>query len=138
MVVFSLMFVAAAISLYRLGFGDASLVYANIVNLIARIVFAVGFAKSFFEGKEGGKGLVSVRRALPSFGLVGLSFVCWVVVAVDGKRRDVERVVSVEGRRSLLSGDVVQHVGIGSALAVVWLSYWWMSSGRKRNLRPRA
>lgn len=137
MVAFSLAFVAAAISLYRFGFGDASLVYANIVNLCARIVYAVWFAKSFFSSR-GSKCLISVGRALPSLPLVLVSFAMWGAVVFDGKRRDVENVVSVEGRRSLLNVDVVQHVGIGSALAVVWLSYWWMSSGRKRNLRPQS
>lgn len=137
MVIFSLVFIAATISFYRLGFGDASLVYANIVNLSARIVFAVLFAKSFFA-RKGARGLISFRRALPSLSLVLGSIAMWGTIIYDGRRRDVEKVVSVEGRRSLLHASVMQHVGIGSALAVVWLSFWWMFSGRKRSLRPRS
>jgi hypothetical protein len=66
------------------------------------------------------------------------SIAMWGTIIYDGRRRDVEKVVSVEGRRSLLHASVMQHVGIGSALAVVWLSFWWMFSGRKRSLRPRS
>ncbi|KAF9451311.1 RTF domain-containing protein [Macrolepiota fuliginosa MF-IS2] len=137
MVAFSLLFVAAAISLYRLGFGDASLVYANIVNLFARIVFAALFTKSFFSDK-GAQGEVSLGRVFPSFSLFLVSLVMWGIVTYDGRSRNVEKIVRLEGRRSLLNATVIQHVGLGSALAVVWLSYWWMSSGRRRNLRPRS
>ncbi|KXN84240.1 Oligosaccharide translocation protein RFT1 [Leucoagaricus sp. SymC.cos] len=135
MVAFSCIFLATAVSLYRLGAGDASLVYANIVNLLARIVFGVVFAKSFFVGKGAGD-LFSIGRALPPISLLIISFAMWSTVSYDGKRRNVENIVRVEGRGSLLNVDVVQHVGIGSALALVWLSYWWLSSGHKRHWRP--
>ncbi|KAF5353438.1 hypothetical protein D9756_008112 [Leucocoprinus leucothites] len=137
MVAFSVVFIASAISLYRLGFGDASLVYANIVNLLARIVFATSFTKSFFPS-QGPESIISIRRALPSLSLVLVSLAMRGIITYDSKRRNVKMIVGAEGRRSLLNIDVVQHVGLGSALAAVWLSYWWMSSGRKRNLRPRS
>ncbi len=134
---FSVLFITAAISLYRLGAGDASLVYANILNLLARIIFAVLFTKTFFASK-GGRNLVSVRDILPSFHLLFVSFVVWGSVAYDGRSRDVERIVRLTGKRSLLEASVVQHIGIGSALAVVWLSYWWVSSGRRKSWRRRS
>ncbi|KAJ3562537.1 hypothetical protein NP233_g9508 [Leucocoprinus birnbaumii] len=137
MVAFSLVFIASAISLYRLGFGDASLVYANIVNLLARIAFATLFTKSFFASKGSGN-LISIRGALPSFSLVLISLAMKITIAYDGNRRNIVTIVGKEGRISLMNKDVVQHVGLGTALAVVWLSFWWMSSGRKRTLRPRS
>lgn len=134
---FSLLFITTAVSLYRLGLGDASLVYANIVNLFARIVFAVLFTKSFFTGKEA-QGLISFRRVFPSLSLLLLSLAMWGTIIYDGRSRNIEKLVRMEGRQSLLNTTVLQHVGLGSAFAVVWISYWWMSSGRRRNLRPRS
>lgn len=137
MVVFSLIFIVAAVLFYRLGFGDASLVYANMVNLLARIVFAVLFAKSFFARRKAGN-LISIRRALPSRYLVLISLAMRGVVAYDGRRRNIGKIVGMQGRSSLLHVEVIRHVGIGSALAVVWLSYWWMSSGRRKSLQPQS
>lgn len=138
MVAFSLAFIAAAISLYRLGFGDASLVYANMINLLARIVFAVLFTKSFFAGRGAGN-LISIRRVLPSLSLVFISLVMRGVVAYDGRRRNIRIIVDTQGRSSLLHVEVIRHVGIGSALAIVWLSYWWwVSSERRKTPGPRS
>lgn len=131
---FSLLFITTAVFLYRLGLGDASLVYANILNLFARIIFAGLFTKSFFASK-GGKGLISIRSILPSFSLLLLSFVLWGAIVYDSQSRDVERTIRLAGKRSLLEASVMQHIGIGSALAVVWLSYWWMSSGQRKSWR---
>lgn len=134
MIVFSLAFISAAIVLYNLGFGDASLVYANIINLIARIIFAIVFARKFFVGK-GSK--ISFLRVIPSYTLLISSLAIWGTLSYDGRLRSVERIVALEGRGSLLNAEVMQHVGLGITLAVVWLSQWWMSSGRQLNLRPR-
>jgi len=135
MVAFSLVFIVAAIMFYRLGFGDASLVYANMVNLLARIVFAVLFTKSFFASRGTGN-VISVRRVLPSPYLVLISLAMRGVVAYDGRWRNIGIIIGMQGRGSLLHVEVIRHVGVGSALAVVWLSYWWMSSGRSKSLRP--
>ncbi|KAF9054290.1 Rft protein-domain-containing protein [Panaeolus papilionaceus] len=79
MVLFSTLYIGSAIVLYRAGFGDASLVYANIINLSARIAYCINFAQSFFNGAvksptpdASESDLVfSARRAIfPSWGLV--------------------------------------------------------------------
>lgn len=130
MIAFSLIFIAAAISLYHLGLGDASLVYANIINLLARIIFGVLFARNFFGIKVAG----NFKRVIPSFALLLVSVVMWGAMSYNGRVKNIEEIVRLEGRRSLLNSTVVQHVGLGSALAVVWLGHWWMTSGRRRNL----
>ncbi|EEB87561.1 hypothetical protein MPER_15048, partial [Moniliophthora perniciosa FA553] len=44
MIVFSTIYISSAIALYKQGFGDVSLVYANIINLSARIIYVLIFA----------------------------------------------------------------------------------------------
>lgn len=46
---FSAVYVVAALALYRLGSGDAALVYANIGNLAMRIAHRALFAARFFR-----------------------------------------------------------------------------------------
>ncbi|KAH9477026.1 Oligosaccharide translocation protein RFT1 [Psilocybe cubensis] len=52
MVAFSFLYILSAITLYRTGFGDTALVYANILNLSARIVYTLRFASRFFDAQE--------------------------------------------------------------------------------------
>ncbi|KAF5326076.1 hypothetical protein D9611_000906 [Ephemerocybe angulata] len=45
---FSVIYVSTAMLFYRLGLGDVSLIYANTVNLSARIIYCLAFASRFF------------------------------------------------------------------------------------------
>ncbi|EKM74897.1 hypothetical protein AGABI1DRAFT_132740 [Agaricus bisporus var. burnettii JB137-S8] len=105
MIVFSLTFISAAVLLYRFGFGDASLVYANIINLIARIIFAVVFTRSFFMEKGS---TISFRRAVPSYSLIFSSLAMWGVLFYDGRRRRVEQIVVLEGREKSESNTKIE------------------------------
>ncbi|KAI0668325.1 Rft-1-domain-containing protein [Trametes maxima] len=65
MLVFSGMFVAAAVGLARgSGLGDAGLVWANVANLALRAGYAWAFVRRFFR-ERGAENAVGWRRALP-------------------------------------------------------------------------
>ncbi|KAF8645628.1 hypothetical protein AX16_007710 [Volvariella volvacea WC 439] len=49
MTLFSVIYISSAITFYNFGIGDSSLVYANIINLGARIIYALRFASVFFS-----------------------------------------------------------------------------------------
>ncbi|KIK09519.1 hypothetical protein K443DRAFT_644720 [Laccaria amethystina LaAM-08-1] len=48
MIGFSVVYISTAIFLYSLDIGDASLVYANVINLSARILYCLAFVMQFF------------------------------------------------------------------------------------------
>lgn len=62
---FSVGFVGAAVTFTQgLGLGDTGLVWANILNLLFRALYAWNFARTFFEARGSGD-LVHWRRAVP-------------------------------------------------------------------------
>ena len=64
---FSLGFVGAAVVLARgVGLGDTGLVWANVVNLWLRALYAWAFVRRFFGARNAGQ-LVHWRKAIPPF-----------------------------------------------------------------------
>ncbi|KAF9477448.1 Rft-1-domain-containing protein, partial [Pholiota conissans] len=57
MVGFSVVYVSAALFFYRVGMGDAGLVYANIGNLSVRVGYCVRFAARYFSSSTTSKSL---------------------------------------------------------------------------------
>lgn len=78
MLVFSGIFVAAAVTLSKgLSLGDSGLVWANVLNLCLRALYAWSFVRGYFAEK-GEKDLMSVWRCVPPAGVLfafGLSAV---------------------------------------------------------------
>ena len=76
MMVFSLIFIFAAYLFNQLGFGDSGLVYANVLNLLLRVVYSWTFARKYFMERGVGFGL---GAAVPPIGVLG-TFVCSYLV----------------------------------------------------------
>ncbi|KAG7097422.1 hypothetical protein E1B28_004768 [Marasmius oreades] len=127
MLVFSIIYIGSAIGLYRENYGDVSLVYANIVNLSARIVYVVVFAASFFR-RHSGTDYVKWRQVLPSPSLFIALLVSLVVIPASETKWHATQIVQTQGRRAVFNWAVLIHVGIGTALALVCLWTWWNSS----------
>ena len=127
MIVFSFVYIGSAVGLYRQNYGDVSLVYANIVNLSARIVYVINFSTSFFKRHQA-EGLLAWRKVLPSFSfLVALVSSLAIVRACETKLQTTA-IVQSHGRRGILDKSVLIHVGLGAGLALVSLAVWWRSS----------
>ena len=128
MIGFSAIYIGSAIAFYTLRMGDASLVYANIVNLSARIVYSLRYATNFFN--EPNSAVFRRRDTLPSRGLCVVSALSAVVIQLSQRRLGADKITSQLGKRALLDPSVLLHVGVCGSLALVCLGTWWRTSGR--------
>ncbi|KAJ8087062.1 Oligosaccharide translocation protein rft1 [Marasmius tenuissimus] len=127
MIVFSVIYIGSAIGLYRQDYGDVSLVYANIVNLSARILYVVLFSASFFRRHQA-EGLLAWRKVQPSLTfLLALASSFAVVRASEAKWQATAHIKS-QGRKAIIHRAVLAHIGLGAALALISLGVWWRSS----------
>ncbi|KIM40692.1 hypothetical protein M413DRAFT_72866 [Hebeloma cylindrosporum] len=128
MIGFSAIYIGSAISFYALGLGDASLVYANIVNLSARIVYSLRYATNFFN--EPKATVFRWQDTLPSRTLCVVSGLSAVIIQLSQRRLKADEIASELGKRALLNPSVLIHVGVCGLLALVCLGTWWRASGR--------
>ncbi|KAL1731892.1 Rft protein-domain-containing protein [Schizophyllum commune] len=112
-------FPATALGLYRAGFGDEALVYANIANLAARIAYCVRFA---FPA-----GTASLRDVLP-----GRIAVIACAVANMAIRASTSYVLGNAAYPWLLR--VAAHVAIGGCLGVACVVAWWAGDNMPQRL----
>ncbi|KAF9078048.1 Rft protein-domain-containing protein [Rhodocollybia butyracea] len=136
MVLFTLLYTTSAVALYRLQLGDVALVYANIINLSARIIYAWRFSNTFFIRNTGNTGnLLKWEDVLPPWSLVlGLAASALAIRSsemVFGATEIVQR----EGRMGILRRPVVLHVALGGILAVLCLGGWAWSARRFLSMR---
>jgi len=137
MIAFSVIYILATICLYRLGLGDASLVYANILNLSARITYCLHFVSTYFTNQDSLQHAFCWSDALPSWTLCITCTLSAVLLRLSRKQLDVERLATDLGRSAILNKSVLLHVGIGVALAITCLGAWWKSSGQYLDLSVR-
>lgn len=129
MAVFSCVFVVATAVFYRLGLEDVSLIYANIVNLVSRILFSAQFISQFYNEK-GGTGVFRWASVRPRGTFVGF-------VILSGSALQASAVVRMDGlkqNRPLESSSLRRigvHLGGGVALAIISSAVWWFQTGRK-------
>jgi len=135
MVVFSITYIISAIPFYRLGLGDSSLVYANIVNLCARILYCLIFVDGYF--KKATSAHFRFYKVLPPWELWVTSLTSAAVIHVSERRLNANELALQLGRRALMNVSVLVHVAIGSSLAILCILTWWISSGRYLNLPLR-
>jgi oligosaccharide translocation protein RFT1 len=136
MAAFSVVFVMATGLFYRLGFQDVSLIYANIVNLLSRIVFAAHFIAAHYN-RKGAASIVRWTSLLPHWSFIGLSVTS--AIALNTLPLDVT-LVRRGGFKALLHTSVLTYVGVGALLAISTGSIWWAQTGRHlvlpRRTRP--
>ncbi|KAJ3503584.1 hypothetical protein NLJ89_g8367 [Agrocybe chaxingu] len=144
MVGFSMVYILSAISLYRLGFGDASLVYANILNLSARIVYCLRFATSFFTrstptspSSKSPRPIFRWQDTLPPKSLFAISAFSSLIIYASNVRLEADVLTTRLGRAALANPSVLLHVALGVLLAVGCLLMWWVSAGRYLKLPSR-
>lgn len=127
MAVFSVVFISAAVTLYVFGFGDSSLVYANILNLSARIIYALRFTSAYFHYHRCDD-ILTWKNVMPRKRLLLVSSLSSLAIFLNNSRSNVSGIVAAGGRGALLEFPVIMHIGLGGALALTCMTVWWSSS----------
>lgn len=134
---FSVIYIGAAVQLYHWQLGDPSLVFANIINLSARIAYAVHFVSGFFS-KNNARAVLNWRNALPGWRLHLACGVSWTVVRWSERRLDVLGTVARgAGFSVLMSKNVLVHIATGGVFGLVCLGTWWWTEGRRHFVLAR-
>ncbi|KAG5650470.1 hypothetical protein H0H81_012133 [Sphagnurus paluster] len=122
MAAFSVVYIFAAISFFRLHLGDAALVYANILNLSVRIVYTASFTTSFFA-RRGARNLLHWRSVIPGTPFLAIATASAVGIRVSSVVFKIE----TAGKMTL---PVLFHVGVGGAMGLATIGVWWLTAGR--------
>ena len=136
MIGFSVVYISTAIFLYSLDIGDASLVYANIVNLSARIVYCLAFVIQFFA-KSSPPQSFQWTQVIPSWKLLAVFGLSATLIRISENLLGVIQIVEKEGRFALFKTPILIHVALGATLAIVCILVWWVSVGRYLSLPGR-
>ncbi|KAI6109981.1 Rft protein-domain-containing protein [Pisolithus sp. B1] len=131
---YSGLYILAATSLYKLGFGDASLVYANIVNLSARILFTMAFIFRYFE-KHMNSTPFGVADIFPDWRFLSTVAVSYAVISVNGSK---QRIVELSRRQALFTVPVLLHLLMGASMGLACVAVWWLTTGRRMIAKLKA
>lgn len=115
MLLFSLGFIAAAVGFNRAGFGDSGLVYANILNLCARVIYCWKFVREYFTANGGH---ISWKDAIPPKGVLAIFAISAIVTRWSGMM--YEDVV-------LLITHQKGHLVVGVGCVGICLATWCVS-----------
>lgn len=129
MILFSAVFIGSATLLFKLtNLGDASLIYANIVGMGARIIFCSAYADGWFkarqEKEENGGEVMRWRDVVPKTNVVLVIACARMLVRADEAR------VKLEDVGGGVSRGMLEHLGVGAGLGLVCVGVWSMVDGR--------
>jgi len=133
MAAFSVIYILAAVSFFRSRLGDASLVYANILNLAVRIIYTATFITSFYARRRV-RHLLHWKAARPSMSFILSVIVSAVLIKISAYVLKIETMINGAGRISLTHIPVLIHIAVGFILGLVNVGVWWISSGRRLSL----
>ncbi|THV08144.1 Rft-1-domain-containing protein [Dendrothele bispora CBS 962.96] len=135
MVLFSVVYITTAVMFYAFGLGDTSLVYANIVNLSARILYVLGFCSTFFKTMQAryhlNTSILDWKEAVPSITVLVALLLSGLIVRMNEAWAGATELLKKNGRSMVFSLPVLQHVGLGGGLAVLCVAIWWKTSMRR-------
>ncbi|OJA11584.1 hypothetical protein AZE42_01937 [Rhizopogon vesiculosus] len=124
---FSIVFILSAIGFYASGFGDVSLVYANIINLSARIIYAAQYASTFFKKN---KTAHSWTTSMPAWHFLLAAALSYLAISMTNIHDQAVVLVQTGGRGAVLSTTVISHLAQGVGLGLCCVVTWWITSGR--------
>ena len=119
-------YLALAISLYRFGrLGDSAIVYANIANLMARIIYCSIFIRRFTSkvGPSAGSGL-KWSRTIPAVPVVFSCVVAGLVTRFSERSLQIDALAASAGRSALMTRVVAMHFSIGLISGLIILAIW--------------
>ncbi|KAG9318302.1 Rft-1-domain-containing protein [Chiua virens] len=136
MLAFSTIYILSAIALYHLGFGDASLVYANIINLTTRIWYTATWIARYFEDRVKSH-QISLAGVVPGWRFSGMVLLSFSIISRADANQHLSEEVERLGRRALFSIPVLGHVALGGGLGIVCVGLWWVTEGERLIARER-
>lgn len=136
MLAFSVIYILSAAALYNIGFGDTSLVYANIANLTARIWYTATFVVVYFEKRTKSHQL-SLANVVPGWKFTGMVVLSFLAISRNHARRHLADEVQRLGRKALFSTAVLGHVALGGVLGLGCVGLWWITEGKRLVTRER-
>jgi oligosaccharide translocation protein RFT1 len=136
MLAFSIIYILSATTLYNIGFGDTSLVCANIANLTARILYTATFIVAYF-GKRLTSHQLRLANVLPGWKFLGMVALSFLAISRNEARQHLVEEVQRLGRRALFSTPVLSHVALGGGLGLVCVWLWWITEGKRLVARER-
>lgn len=124
----SVAYITLTIMLYSLaGLGDTAVVYANIANLVARIIYCSRFISSLVKrGSKENNAVNTIPRkdVLPPASVVFAFAAAGAVTRLSYRLLNVENIARSAGRSVLKSPPCILHLGIGASCGVVLLAVW--------------
>lgn len=124
---FSVVFIASAIGFYVSGFDDVSLVYANIINLAARIIYATQYTSAFFSRNK------TVHRwsaSMPTWQFIVAATLSYLAISRTNTHHQSVILLQTKGREAILSATVMSHLAQGVGMGLCCVATWWLTSGR--------
>lgn len=137
MLAFSIIYILSASVLYDLGFGDTSLVYANIVNLTARTWYTATFIVVYFRKRMKSHQL-TLANVVPGWTFSGMVVLSLFAITHNEARQNLVEEVQRLGRRALFSTPVLTHVALGGGLGLMCVGVWWITEGKRLVARERS
>lgn len=129
MIFFTVVYIGTSIAFYRFDLGDSALVYANIINLSARIIYALHFCQKFFSSHDASQ-VLRWRDVSPPWTLVsGLLFSALAINMSETAFRATE-IVQRQGRTGIVRRPVLLHVALGVILALCCIAWWGWTARR--------
>ncbi|KAG6837050.1 hypothetical protein H0H93_015621 [Arthromyces matolae] len=104
---------------------DASLVYANILNLLARIAYTGTFITSFYVRHDAQK-ILRWKAVLPRPQLLLCTSLTYTLIRMSARLLGIQSDSAEKG----LSRAVLMHIGVGGVLGLINLAIWWIYAGR--------
>ncbi|EJD06490.1 Rft-1-domain-containing protein [Fomitiporia mediterranea MF3/22] len=121
-------YILLTIGLYRFGgLGDTAVVYANIANLSARILYCTQFISTLVHKRpysENAIKMLSWKDVLPPFSVMFAFAVAGVVTRLTARLSGVEDIAKSAGRGVLKSKPCILHLGVGASCGLVLLAVW--------------
>jgi oligosaccharide translocation protein RFT1 len=124
---FSVIFIVSAVGFYASGFGDVSLVYANIINLAARIIYAAQYASTFFNKN---KTTHRWKASMPTWQFLLAAVLSYLVISMTKIHHQAVVLLQTKGREAILSAIVMSHLVQGAGMGLCCVVTWWLTSGR--------
>jgi oligosaccharide translocation protein RFT1 len=124
---FSVVFIVSAIGFYASDFDDVSLVYANTINLAARIIYAAQYASTFFNKN---KTAHRWSASTPTWQFLLAAMLSYPAISMTKTHHQSAVLLQTKGREAILSSTVMSHLAQGAGMGLCCVATWWLTSGR--------